>query len=1320
MQVRLFRMVAIVIVLSLAASTPGARGFNLAAYGESNQLLQSPDQSANDPRYSSGLFTDDTPAGEIPEISHRLIVELSSPSLSIWAQSSGELLPASNKVDFDSPAAQNYLSQLENEQANFINTLQSALPGSTISTYIDETGAQVQLTFQILLNAVVIEPGQADLISARETLLSLPGVKAVYLDYAYTPHLYASLPLINAPALWEDVGGRENAGRGIKVASVDGGVHKDAPMFSGEGFSYPPGWPVNGLGNQANNNGKIIASRVYFRPWDPPVPGDDNPWPGEFGTSHGVHTTGIMAGNTVTAEYLGVIETISGVAPAAWVMSYRVFYESVTADPSAYTAEIVAALEDVVRDGADVVNNSWGGGPTSRGGAFDAVDQALINASAAGVFVSMSAGNAGPGTGTTDHPSRDYISVAASTTTGTIAAGRLSVSAPEPVPDELQNIPFAVAAFGQPLELEQIYTFSFVAAAAVDPANVTGCDPWPADTFTGRAALISRGACEFGLKVLNAEQAGAEFVVVYNNLGEELVSMGPGAVGDQVTIPSVFIGQTAGLAMVDWYATHGEDSEITLDTFGFQAGNDPDIIANFSSRGPGVGNAFKPDILAPGVNILSQGYAPGETGEARHLGFGQQSGTSMASPHVAGAAAVLRQVHPSWSNDYVKSALMSTAKFLDIYNVDGTPAQPLDMGAGRLNLTNATDPGVVFDNPSVGFGMLTFGGTDTQTVSVTNISTQTETYTISALRIEGSGFTHTTSEGIPGFTVTPASLTLAPGETQTLTVEFDTTASAGVGDNQGFIILDGETHEAHLPVWARVAPEAIADVLIIDNDFSPNFGVFPDYLDYYTSTLDALGMTYEVHDSAMHIGENPSIPDAATLSGYRAVLLFTGDFYLPNGALAAFGMPVTPLTQLDMDRLTEYANHGGIIIAMGQDLSGVLGADVPDNDNPPFFYQSVLGARFLQDSVTGGNLPTIPVIPVEDAPPTFQEVVLDLSGGTQSSVQLLGSNEVPPVATTMSGVAHFAYNTTNRQLSFEVNLAVTETKMVTSAHIHAGEAGVNGPILHPLFTTPTEVTDTLSFDGVVTLSEEEEEALFESALYINVHTEDFPGGELRAQIAASLVGDGAGNQAYMDEMDRAPFTVSPEMPEELLPYMPLFRYPGPEAIDIGLVGMGHRDQPTLERPGVTYLGRSIYTTFGLEGVNNGVENRTTREELLQLFFSWAMDEPVVTIANITTENASQLTTFEATVSSNLDDITGVQFRWDFGDGSDFTALYDNNVVGHVYETCGDYHVRVEAVDSLGNRAIGELDVTVTQCMENEVLEWIFYLPRILVEAEVIP
>ena len=158
----------------------------------------------------------------------------------------------------------------------------------------------------------------------------MPGVRAVYLDYAYSPTLYASTGLIGAPAAWEAAGGRAHAGEGVRVASMDGGLHKDAPMFSGEGYAYPPGYP---RGLASNINGKIIASRVYFRPWDPPVAEDANPWPGPGATSHGVHTASIAAGGVVTATYLGsTYPNMSGVAPRAYLMSYRMFYQSVSGD----------------------------------------------------------------------------------------------------------------------------------------------------------------------------------------------------------------------------------------------------------------------------------------------------------------------------------------------------------------------------------------------------------------------------------------------------------------------------------------------------------------------------------------------------------------------------------------------------------------------------------------------------------------------------------------------------------------------------------------------------------------------------------------------------------------------------------------------------------------------------------------------------------------------------------------------------------------------------------------------------------------------------
>ncbi len=907
-----------------------------------------------------------------------LIVELDAPPLAAAYRTQLQAAGANPSARLDAQAAdaQAYVAQLQAQQAAFVSQLQTVLPAATVAQYIDETGAGQNLTYQVVFNGLAINPG-ADLTpaareAARKQIAKLPGVKAVYPDLPHYPALYTSTLVINAPAVWNVLGGRANAGAGVKFASVDGGVHHLSPMFNGAGYTYPNGFGPNGKGLTNNNNGKIITSRAYFRSWDPPQTenpglsgcGDACAWPGPEGTSHGVHTASTAAGNIVTdVVYSGQpIGTISGVAPRAYVMSYKVFYGSVNGIVSFYNAEGIAALEDVVMDGADVLNNSWGSGPYSSGNAGDPLETALANTAAAGVFVAMSAGNSGPSNSTLDHPLPDYINVAATTTGGTLASGRLSV----PGSTTVQDVPYSEASFGAPLPLATVITYTVLPAGSVDPTNITGCNPWPAGTFTGKAALIQRGGCEFGVKVLNAEQAGAAFAIVYNTPagGDELINMGPGAVGNQVTIGSIFIGNTAGQALVTAYGADPA-AVVVINTIAFQLGNTPDQVSNFSSRGPGVGLALLPDIAAPGVNILAQGYTPGAEGEEQYLGYGQASGTSMAAPHVAGAAVLVRQAYPSWTNAQIKSALMSTAKYTDVYNYDGSPAQPLDMGAGRLDLTHVLDPGVILDPPSVSFGAVPTGTVPTLAVRVTSVATGTETYNLSTL-YTGSGFTATTA--LAGFTVTPTVFTLAPGQSQVVSVTVTPAGSQGIAENQGYLVLDGVAHDAHMPVWARVIPAApVADVLIIDNDASgldPSFG---DYLGVYTATLDLLGRTYAVVDTAASIGSPRTIPTPAQLAGYRAVLWFTGDNYVPEAGL----------TPDDQYALLDYLNNGGKLIAMGQDLAATLDAAPGTTTN--WLYNWGLGASWLQDSISHGLLPGGYATRAPSAPPLFNGLVISLT-----------------------------------------------------------------------------------------------------------------------------------------------------------------------------------------------------------------------------------------------------------------------------------------------------------------------------------------------------
>ncbi len=880
--------------------------------------------------------------GEQPTLApaDRWIVQLDAPALAQYTggiaglQATAISVAGHSRLNINAPAAQAYITYLKAAQAEVAQAIQKAVPG-----------AVVERDYQVVFNGLAIKLPQVD-EQAPLKLFEIPGVKQVFRQEIYYPDMYASLPLIGAATVWEELGGQEVSGEGLKVAVIDTGIYITNTCFTPTGYTYPTGFPKMDTDKPAATNEKVIAARAYFRPDDPPVAGDGGTWAGAHGSSHATHVGGTIAcaPNTV-AETGGYTETISGVAPAAQLMSYRVFYPAVSGSGSGWSAELIAAIEDAVADGADIVNNSWGGGSSSV--YPDPIDLAYDAAWDAGVVVVFSAGNSGPYPNTTDHPSDKDITVGASTTSGAIANGVLGVSGPEPISATLQNMAFATAAFGAALEVGQVYKYNYLPGSVVSSTNATGCNAWPAGAFTDHAAVISRGGCEFGLKVLNAEQAGAEFVVIYNNAGDSLISMGAGAVGNQVTIPSVFIGQTNGTGMVNWYTTYGAVSELTLDNTPFQAGSTPDLLANFTSRGPSIRQTMGVDVVAPGVNIFSSGYGLG-TGEAVHMGFGQVSGTSMAAPHVSGAATLLKQLHPTWTPNQIKSALMGTAE-LNVLDFDESVVGATDRGAGRIDLSLAGDPGLTFDKPSLSFGYMAIGGTASETVVATDVFSHaaTSTYT---LTVEGTGDVTTT--GYFTLSVTPATLAFdAMGDTGAFTVNVTIAANAPAGAYEGLVWLTDGSHELHIPVWIQVWPEMGNKVLLLDNDFSYLLE-YPDYTSYYTSTLEALGVPYDYYDADMHYANAQTIPDLAVLQQYKAVIWYTGDHYQYNGYYPV----ATPLTEMDEDILIGYLQSGGRLLATGQDLAATLRADT-GNENTNL-YGGFLGAEWLQDDVFSGTLTT--------------------------------------------------------------------------------------------------------------------------------------------------------------------------------------------------------------------------------------------------------------------------------------------------------------------------------------------------------------------------
>ncbi|RME49243.1 MAG: peptidase S8, partial [Chloroflexi bacterium] len=641
-----------------------------------------------------------------------VIVDLEAPGLAAYDGSIAGLAATSpsvtgaSRLDVEGVAAQSYLAYVNAQIDAFESAAAQRIPQALFGH-----------RFDVVLGGVgVVVP--ADRV---EELRSLPGVRAVYPDRLVDLATDRSPDWIGAPAVWDALGGQATAGEGVVVGIIDSGIWPEHPSFSdpdpaGNPYPDPPGGPYAcEFGNtEANandaafecNNKLLGAARTMDTADILASLGQIEYLPGEFisardNDGHGTHVASTAAGNGgVMASLFGnEIAEVSGIAPRAQVLAYKICFERWTGTfftCSAFTSDMAAAIQQGLVDGAQVMNLSFSGGSTPY---EDASSLAFLDAYAAGVFVAAAAGNSGPDPDTVGRVSPWVTTVAASTHDG-LVANTFDITGPGDVPADLTGIA-AVEGTGPHME-NDLPSTPIIYAGDVDPENVEGCNAFPAGAFDGAIALISRGTCTFATKVNAAAAAGAVAVVVHNNRGGLPFSMG--ALGD-TTIPSFMISLQAGQAVVDWIQNNpGVTAQIGA-TVSRQTGDWGDTMADFSSRG-GTANQMgisKPDITAPGVDILAGNTAMPNSDEPPGELFQAISGTSMASPHVAGAGALLKALHPDWTPGQIKSALMTTA-VRDVVKEDGTtPADAFDFGSGRVNLNQAGDPGLTFDVPAVDF-----------------------------------------------------------------------------------------------------------------------------------------------------------------------------------------------------------------------------------------------------------------------------------------------------------------------------------------------------------------------------------------------------------------------------------------------------------------------------------------------------------------------------------------------------------------------------------------------------------------------------------------
>ena len=652
--------------------------------------------------------------------------------------------------------------------------------------------ARVTSEYDISLNAVAVQLNGTPLA----TIAAAPMVRSAEYNALYYPNLSESYKIINASDAWTAAGGRATAGAGIKIGDIDTGIDETHPFFDPTGFSYPPGFPKCDAADSASRHEdqdcnyvseKVIVAKVFYNK------ARQQGLDAQAIQDHGTHTAGIAAGVTgKTAVVNGVsIDDMSGIAPGAWLGNYNVFPGGVL---NARSEDILNAVDAAIEDGMDVLNLSLGGG---YHGNNDLLAMGLDNAVDAGLVVAVAAGNSGPGQGTLESPgrARKVITVGGSTN------------------QHFVGQPFTYPASGGTTIGAAVGDFDPLPAASFDlfDTQSDGCasvDPGA----SGKLAIINRGTCTFSQKVANANAAGATAVLIINNVAGDPIAMARTA-GFDDDIPAVMISKDNGAAL----RASGETTASAVATFQeFVTPANADIAYGSSSQGPTlVDFAVKPDIASVAVNVLSSITCVDKPAGCPDNGSGWAffTGTSMATPHIAGGAAVLLQLHEDWTPAQIKSALVNRADLVVRDAVTGThDVGPTLQGGGRENLSVSADSTTWMDPASASFGRVTVGHPTSVTITLNNPTGTDQMFAVSTTKFTPSTFGGTVpsiwnagtfSAGDPAITV-PASVMVPANGSTTLTV----TVSAAQGTTvQGWVNLDGELeNDLHFAYYAHVVP----------------------------------------------------------------------------------------------------------------------------------------------------------------------------------------------------------------------------------------------------------------------------------------------------------------------------------------------------------------------------------------------------------------------------------------------------------------------------------------------------------------------------------
>ena len=664
----------------------------------------------------------------------------------------------------------------------------------------DAAGVAIDVSYTFALNAFSADLSAsqaAELLANRDVLAVTPDeLKQITAEPSTS-----FLGLDGPGGVWESVGGADQAGAGVVVGVLDTGIAPENPAFAGSSlatstapepyldgetitFDKGDGGVFHGVcetGEQFTADDcstKIVGARYYLEGFGAENLGDATTGTGEFvsprdGDGHGSHTASTAAGNVDSPATVGGIDfgAISGVAPGAKIAVYKVCWSGPDAttldDDGCTTTDLLSAINQAVEDGVDVINYSIGGSAAQT--TYSATDDAFLGAASAGIFVAAAAGNDGPGASTLDNASPWITTVAASTipsyeATVTLGDGQAFAGA---------SITVDLDPEAEPLTGPLVNS----TAVAVEGADAALCAPGSlTEAAAGFIVVCDRGTYDRVAKSAEVARVGG--------IGMVLVNVTPGSIDtDFHSVPTVHLSDEYYTAVHEYAATPGATATFTT---GNELGTTPPApqVAGFSSRGPVLADGsdlLKPDITAPGVSILAAG--PNQEGTEPTYEF--LSGTSMATPHIAGLAALYLGERATATPAEVKSAMMTTA--YDTVDAAAAPVtDPFAQGAGHVDPTRFFEPGLLYLNGKADWyaylqGLGYNAGVDPVDASNLNLAsiaigalTAPETITRTVTSTQAGSFEYSV-DGLAGIDVTvePSVLSFdAAGETLSYSVSF--------------------------------------------------------------------------------------------------------------------------------------------------------------------------------------------------------------------------------------------------------------------------------------------------------------------------------------------------------------------------------------------------------------------------------------------------------------------------------------------------------------------------------------------------------------------